>query len=268
MNNKNIIPEWLNLEEEYIPLEDKDSFIDKSTLAIMSVLSKIKTRNNYDEQHPENASLRLMFNLLLIILVSISKNNLFVTIIIAGVLLKLCFLNDNMLLKILKTESVALIFSALILMPSAVFMKNLNNCIFIIMKVFTSTTLMLIFSFTTQWNTLSASLKKFKVPDICIFIFDITLKYIVLLGRLCMDMLTALKLRSIGRNDKKQKSLSAIAGTTFIKSTEMAEEMYYAMECRGFTGEYKIQEKKASRSILLAYILSAILIIILFVYME
>ena len=33
--------------------------------------------------------------------------------------------------------------------------------------------------------------------------------------------------------------LTGIAGTLFLKSKEMAEEMYAAMECRGFTGEYR-----------------------------
>jgi cobalt/nickel transport system permease protein len=48
-----------------------------------------------------------------------------------------------------------------------------------------------------------------------------------------------LKLRSVGRNKEKYTSVSGVAGTMFIKSKEMSEEMYEAMECRGFTGEYK-----------------------------
>lgn len=268
MNNRENIPQWLASDEKYEPKKDHDSFIEKSTLGIMGVLSKIKTRNTYNEQHPESASLRLLFNLFLIILVSCSKNIFFVTLIIAGILVKLCFLDGSNILRIVKFESITLIFSSLILAPSAVFMGNLQNCIFILMKIFTTTTLMLIFSLNTQWNTLSSSLKKFRVPDICIFIFDITLKYIILLGNLCLDMLTALKLRSVGVNTRKQKSLSAIAGTTFIKSTEMAEEMYYAMECRGFTGEYKIQKKKINKRLVAFYMICIVLITILFIYME
>jgi cobalt/nickel transport system permease protein len=52
-------------------------------------------------------------------------------------------------------------------------------------------------------------------------------------------MFYALKLRSVGRNAGKTASISGIAGTLFLKSKEMAEEMYAAMECRGFTGEYR-----------------------------
>ena len=56
-------------------------------------------------------------------------------------------------------------------------------------------------------------------------------------------MLYALKLRSVGRNDGKTASLAAVAGTMFLKSKEMAEEMYSAMECRGFTGTYRAADR-------------------------
>jgi cobalt/nickel transport system permease protein len=52
-------------------------------------------------------------------------------------------------------------------------------------------------------------------------------------------MLYALKLRSVGRNHDKTASLSGVAGTVFLKSKEAAEEMYAAMECRGFSGTYR-----------------------------
>jgi len=73
-----------------------------------------------------------------------------------------------------------------------------------------------------------------------ILVLDITLKYITLLGDFALSMLYALRLRSVGKNDGKTASLSAVAGTMFLKSKEMAEEMYAAMECRGFTGTYRV----------------------------
>lgn len=58
-----------------------------------------------------------------------------------------------------------------------------------------------------------------------------------------MEMLYALKLKSIGKNDKKYLSLSGVMGNLFLKSKDMSEEMYSAMECRGFTGEYSSKIK-------------------------
>ena len=71
-----------------------------------------------------------------------------------------------------------------------------------------------------------------------VFTLDITLKYIVILGNICVDMLNAVRLRSVGRNKDKKSALSGVMGVTFLKSREMADEMYQAMVCRGFDGEY------------------------------
>ncbi|MDO5517264.1 MAG: energy-coupling factor transporter transmembrane component T [Clostridium sp.] len=266
MNNG--IPSWLMTQENYSPSKDNDNFIDKSTLCLLRVLSKIKMQNTYNEKYPEAVSLRLIFILLLITLTSCSKNLHFVLFIVAGILIRLCFINGKNILKIFKLQICTLLLSILILSPSAILMNNLNSCFFILIKIYASTTLMMIFSISTQWNSLSSSLKNFRIPDTFIFIFDTTLKYIVLLGNLSLNMLTALKLRSVGINNHKQKSMSAIAGTTFIKSTEMAEDMFSAMACRGFTGEYKITSKKIYKPVIVYYVICSLMAILLFIYMK
>lgn len=264
----NEIPDWLTTKENYSPSKDHDSFIDKSILCLLRVLSKIKNKNTYNERNSESVSLKLIFILLIIILTSCSKNILFVLLIASGVLLRLCLMDGKNILKILKLQIYTILISALILSPSAIFMNNFNACTFILLKIFVSTTLMMIFSITTQWNSLSSSLKQFRIPDTFIFIFDTTLRYIILLGNLCLDMLTALKVRSVGVNNHKQKSLSSIAGTTFIKSTEMAEDMFSAMACRGFTGEYKITSRKINKKLLVFYLLCSFTLILVFIYMN
>ena len=68
------------------------------------------------------------------------------------------------------------------------------------------------------------------------------MKFIIVLGGLSLDMLYALKLRSVGNNQSKYNSLSGILGTLFLRSEEMAVEMQHAMQCRGFTGEYALKK--------------------------
>ena len=102
-----------------------------------------------------------------------------------------------------------------------------------------------LFSATTPWTSVSAAFAALRVPDLFVMTLDMTAKYISLLGGLVLDMLYALKLRSVGRNDRKVDSLSAIAGTLFLKSKEAAEEQYQAMECRGFAGTYRITRHAA-----------------------
>ena len=50
-----------------------------------------------------------------------------------------------------------------------------------------------------------------------IFVFDITIKYIVIFGEFSLNMLYALKLRSVGKSKNKSTSLSGIIGTTVYK---------------------------------------------------
>jgi cobalt/nickel transport system permease protein len=97
-----------------------------------------------------------------------------------------------------------------------------------------------LFSATTDWGAITGALKIFLLPDLFILVLDATIRYIDLLGGLSLSMLHALKLRSVGRNRMKTASLSGIAGSLFLRSRAMAEEMHAAMECRCFTGRYRI----------------------------
>jgi cobalt/nickel transport system permease protein len=111
-------------------------------------------------------------------------------------------------------------------------------------------------------------LKIFFIPDIFIFVLDIAIKYILLLGEYTLNMLYALRLRSIGRNNNKYTSLSGIAGTMFTRSREMAEEMHAAMECRGFTGEYSRPSRFSFHLMDAGLIALAAVAVLLFLYLK
>jgi cobalt/nickel transport system permease protein len=96
-----------------------------------------------------------------------------------------------------------------------------------------------IFNHTTQWNHITGALKKLHIPSVFIFTLDITLKFIALLGTFTGELLTSLRIRSVGRNDKRYNSVGGVMGVTFIRGVEMSGEMYEAMRCRGFTDDYK-----------------------------
>lgn len=106
------------------------------------------------------------------------------------------------------------------------------------------------------------------VPSLFIFTLDITLKYISVLGEICVDILQAVSLRSVGKNPDKAKSFSGILGITFLKSSEMAEEMYASMCCRGFTGEYQAKQKYKMRLYDIVHILIVILCVVLFIHLN
>lgn len=262
------MPEWLLKDEDYIPISDKDTFANKSILSLLGVLSRIRTQSGYKtDKFNVNAIFKVAFTFMLVILLSISGNFTFVVVVNVYLLTILSLMQAKEILTILKFGIVTALFTFVILLPAA-FWGNTYSSIMITSKVFASVTAVNILSHSTRWNSITSALKRFFVPDIFIFVLDITIKYIVLLGDFTLNMLYSLKLRSVGRNRGKYASLSGIAGTMFIKSKEMAEDMYSAMECRGFTGEYHIHNRIRFAFADFIYIAINIGIILIFAYLE
>lgn len=262
------MPEWLLKEENYIPQSDKDTFVNKSILSLLSLLSRIRTQSGYrTERFHVSAVLKVAFTIFLILLLSISRSFTFVIMINVYLLLVLSMMRGDEILKILSTSFVVALFTFIILVPAA-FSGNYYSMVMITPKVFATVTAVNILSHSTQWNSITGAVKTFFIPDIFILVLDITIKYIMLLGEFSLNMLYSLKLRSVGKNKYKYASLSGVAGTMFIKSKEMAEDMYAAMECRGFTGEYRIYKRFKFTFTDLIYIMINTVIFFTFFYLR
>lgn len=260
--------DWLLKDENYIPPKDKDAFIDKSILSLLNVLSRIKTQNvSNKDLFRINALFKVAFTFVLVLLLSVSKNYTFVVVITVYLLAVLSMMRGEDIIRILKISLVMTVFTFIILLPAA-WAGNWYSSVMIPSKVFATVTAVNILSHSTKWNAITNALKRFFIPDIFILVLDITIKYIVMLGDFSLNMLYSLKLRSVGKNKSKYSSLSGIAGILFIKSREMAEEMYSAMECRGFTGEYRVHSRFEFSFADLIYILLNGGIIFVFAYLE
>lgn len=241
------MPEWLLNKEDYIPPKSKDAFINKSILSILGVLTKFRLHMEHKvNKFGINAATKVVATLFLILMVSLSRNIEFLIVIGAFLFFMVSLQTVAEIKYILRVSLLAAIFTFIILVPS-ILMGNKNNSSIIVFKVLETVTLVSITSCTTRWNDITRVLKLFFIPDIFIFVLDMTMKYIVILGEFALNMLYSLKLRSIGKNKNKSTALSGIIGTMFLKSKEMAEEVYGAMECRGFTGEYKSNRKERFR---------------------
>jgi cobalt/nickel transport system permease protein len=259
-------PEWLLKDENYIPQSDKDTFVNKSILSLLRIISRIKTQDSSKTKKYEvNPVFKVAFTFLLVTLLSISRSYTFVIVINVYLLVTLSLMEAKDIVKILKVSFGMSFFTFVVLLP-AVFWGNYFSSIMITSKVFATITAVNILSHSTRWNSITGALKRFFIPDIFILVFDITIKYIVMLGDFTLDMFYALKLRSVGKNKSKYSSLSGIAGIMFIKSKEMAEDMYHAMECRGFTGEYHVYNDFKFTAADFIYIMINVVIIFIFLY--
>ncbi|MDR3271434.1 MAG: energy-coupling factor transporter transmembrane protein EcfT [Peptococcaceae bacterium] len=233
------LPEWLRQSEHYLARADKDTFINKSILALVQLLAKIRIQDARSEgKWRVNTALHLLLTLVLITLVSLSAGFSFVFVALTYILVICCFIPIEEMKRILSISALAGVLTAVIMFPAALWGNHYSITVLPV-KVFTTVAAMHILIVTSGgWPELFGALRLFQVPNIIIFVLDITIKYIVLLGEFSLEMLYALRLRSVGRNKNKHQSLSGVAGAMFIRSREMAQELHEAMACRGFSGEY------------------------------
>ena len=237
------MPEWLLKKDNYTPLKDNTSFINKSILSLIHVLTRFRIQTDIASQKNLISPLmKLLWTLAFVIFLCLSKSFAFVLVANVIILVLLNFLKVSEIKYVLRTSLFVWAFTSVILLPSF-FLGYGNNILVIILKVLATVSSVNIFACTTHWADLTSTLKMLHIPDMFIFVLDISIRYIMILGEFALNMIYATKLRSIGKVSKNGTSVFGTVGTMFLKSKKMSEEMYGAMECRGFTGEYKVYKK-------------------------
>lgn len=261
-----MIPEWLFEKDNYVPKNEKNLYIEKSIFSLIKAVSIIRQDKSGDKLiYSIDPALKVITTILNIVLISLSRSFTYISILDIYALGNLILMEKKSRKRIL-TKSLIFPFITLIALIPSMFYGNIYNSLLLFQKIMTTILLMNLLSHNTIWSDISKSLKLLFVPDIFIWIMDITIKYIVLLGEHSINLLYALKLRSIGITSNKYNSLTGIMGNLFIKSYKMSEEMFHAMECRGFVGEYTTKINFTFRKIEYIYIVINILIISLFIY--
>ena len=230
------IPEWMKQQNDYSPAKDKDGFITRTMLSLLKLFRHFQIEKN-ENLSQAGAGFRTLFVLGIIFLTALSHNLFFCGTVAASFLLVLSFSKIEILKKVLATAITAALFTVLIMLPSFFLYKSMA-VITITGKVFLSTGLLSLFALTTPWNKITSALSFIKIPGFIVFILDLTIHYILILGNVAYEMLFALKLRSVGKNKNKRESFSGILGSVFLKSIAVTQETQQAMECRLFNGTY------------------------------
>lgn len=262
-----MIPKWLSEKDNYFPKKEKNLYIEKSIFSLIRIISIIRQNKNQDKLiYSINSSLKVASIILIILCVAISRSFIFLLIIDIYVLINLFLIGKKSSKRIVVKSFIFPLITLITLIPSMLY-GNIYNSLLIFQKIIITVLLMNLLSHNTKWSEISKSLKLLFIPDIFIWIMDLTIKYIVLLGEHSINMLHALKLRSIGITPNKYKSLTEIMGNLFIKSYKMSEEMFHAMECRGFVGEYTTKANLKLKKIDYVYFIINILLVSLFIYL-
>ena len=113
-------------------------------------------------------------------------------------------------------------------------------------RTFLCVTAVLILVAVTPISDLTGQLRRMRVPELFIALFEMTYRYIgVLLGE-ASAMYTAYMLRSTEHKGLQMRHMGSFVGQLFIRSYDRAERIYSAMKCRGYGGR---RMPKARRSL-------------------
>ena len=233
------IPDWMQDTDSYIPLEDRSLFAFQTIRSLGRAMAQISIQKGQERERHIPALAKFFLTIALILLTSLSQNSMILLLLSAMLLLYLATWPPRALWNIIKGSLMAAGIALLLFLPAMILKpEGFHNNMILVLKVFLCVAILSIFNHTTQWNHITKALRRIHIPGIFIFTLDITLKYIILLGNLINDLLTSLQLRSVGKNNRKYHSVGGVMGITFLRATEMNQQMYEAMLCRGFTDDY------------------------------
>jgi ABC-type cobalt transport system, permease component CbiQ and related transporters len=232
------LPDWLTEKDPAVGTPGRASFIEKNVSSFVRILSALRERRDRGGFLSQIQSwIKLPVALVIIFLVSLSRSTAFVGVASVGLLVLLSVLPTVQLKRIAALGITAAAFMTMTLLP-ALFLGYPVR-IDLVAKVWLAVSLSGLVTMTTSWSELTAALKIFHVPDLFLFILDITMKYLMVLGDFVLTLFYALKVRTVGRTSRKTQPVGGIAGTLFLKSKDMADDLYGAMVCRGFSGSYR-----------------------------
>jgi hypothetical protein len=158
------VPQWLAQPENYSPPTDSDRFIDKSILSFIGLISKIKQQSGRSRDLLwVSPGFKLLFTLLYVVLVSSSRHFTFVYLMLAYIVVVLAMLPAGDIRKSLKGAVIAAVFTYVILLPAALHGSRYSVTM-IPAKVFACVLSVNILSYSTRWDHIISSLKRFLFP--------------------------------------------------------------------------------------------------------
>ncbi len=120
---------------------------------------------------------------------------------------------------------------------------------FLLLRVGASVSVAVLLILTTRWAMLLKALRILRLPQAFVLILGMTYRYIYVLLHAANNIFLARKSRLVGHvsSADARNWLAASMGTLFSKSYTLSDEVYLAMQSRGFRGEAMVMEVMAWR---------------------
>ena len=254
------------------------SFLDKSIRKIAFVIKtgfiEIETQSGNHGFHKLDARVKLLFMVVFLLVVSIKRNLeseiviflfIFFLVVITGLnifrfykrVLILGFLfgflialpsslniitDGDLIIKIASLEHERTFWIYRIPADIGFTRHGIDGVLLLTMRVINSVSISFLVLFTTRFPEIIKALKIFKIPNAFLMIIIITYKYIFIFARTIEEIYLSMKSRGAGvaPNRELRRLIAGRIGYMFRKSRFVCEEVYKAMESRGFTDEVKM----------------------------
>ncbi len=121
---------------------------------------------------------------------------------------------------------------------------------FLLLRVGASVSIAVLLILTTRWTVLLKALRVLRAPQAFVVILGMTYRYIYVLLHAANNMFLARQSRIVGRvsSADDRRWLGASMGVLFSKSYALSDDVYLAMQSRGFSGEVQVMDALAWRS--------------------
>ncbi|HSK11335.1 MAG TPA: cobalt ECF transporter T component CbiQ [Vicinamibacterales bacterium] len=124
-------------------------------------------------------------------------------------------------------------------------LQGLTSATYLVLRVLTAATLAFLLVFTTPWTHVLKALRIFRVPKVAVVVLGMTWRYILLLLQAAHRMFEARRSRSVGPlpGRERRRVTTAAAGVLLDRSMRLSQDVYLAMQSRGFRGEVHVADE-------------------------
>jgi len=117
--------------------------------------------------------------------------------------------------------------------------QGVTTACFLILRVETAATMAILLVFTTPWAHVLKALRIFRVPVVFVAVLGMTCRYILLLLETAHETFESRRSRTVGTLSGRERRRMAVAsaGVLLNRSSQLSDDVYLAMQARGFRGE-------------------------------
>jgi len=117
--------------------------------------------------------------------------------------------------------------------------NGVQTALILVLRVSASVALISLLIFTTPWHLLLKGFRRLKVPRFAVFLIAMTYRYIYVLLHSANLLFLGRKSRRLGPEDwqSNKEWIGSLMGSMVTRSFRLSNEVYLAMQSRGYRGE-------------------------------